>query len=110
MINTVLSGSTWIKVTRTLVNIDTLESLEVHGRNTSRLLSRAFHLTSGTWSAFLFWIWFTSADESSSEVGVDAELLRSTSVSSFKALVDILAREARVDIWVGNAFLSRLAS
>ena len=110
MIDTVLSGGTWVEVTSTLVNIDTFESLEVHGRDTSRLLGRAFHLTGGSWSAFLFWIWLTSADESCSEVSVDTELLRSTSVSSFKTLVDILAREASVDIWIRNTFLSRLAS
>lgn len=31
-------------------------------------------------------------------------------MATFETLIDILARKSRVDIWVGNALLSRLAS
>jgi hypothetical protein len=110
LVDTVLSSGTWCDVSSALINIDAFESLEIHSRDASRFLSRAFHLTGGAWSAFPFWIWLSSADESSTKVGVDTELLSSASVSSFETLIDILAREARVDVWVGNALLSRLAS
>jgi len=110
LIDAALSSSTWSDVTSALIDVNTFESLQVRSWNASRFLSRAFHLTGRAWRAFLSWIWLTSADESSTEVSVDAELLRSASMGSFEALIDILAREARVDIWVGNALLSRLAS
>jgi len=105
-----LSSSAWSDIASTFIDVDAFESLQVHRGDASGFLSRAFHLTGGARRTFLFWIWLTSADESSTIIGVDTKLLRSASVSSFETLVDILAREAGVDIWVGNALLTRLAS
>ena len=105
-----MSGSAWSDIASALIDVDTFKSLQVHRGDASGFLSRTFHLTDRARRAFHFWIWLTAADESSTIIGVDTKLLRSASVASFETLVDILAREARVDIWVGNALLSRLAS